>query len=129
VISTFIEYIEEAISLSSIVVSSNIQKYFGSSNNKEAYIKGKLTFIDLSSIDFSIYVLEKGKKLICDKYRYQYMDPANRPVFRYDNAHHHKEILSFPMHKHLGDKVVASDMPEMGELLGEISALITKAIK
>ena len=33
------------------------------------------------------------------------------------------------MHKHLGDKVVASDMPEMGELLGEISALITKAMK
>jgi hypothetical protein len=128
VIFTFIEDIEEAISLSSIVVSSNIQKYFGSSN-KEAYIKGKLTFIDLSSLDFSIYVLEKGKKLICDKYRFQYMDSAHRPGFRYDNAPHHKEILSFPMHKHLGDKVVASDMPEMGELLGEVSALITKSIK
>jgi len=128
VIFTFIKDIEEAISLSSIVVSSNIQKYFGSSD-KEAYIKGKLTFIDLSSLDFSIYVLEKGKKLICDKYRFQYMDSANRPVFRYDNAPHHKEIPSFPMHKHLGDKVFASDMPDMRELLGEISALITKAIK
>ncbi len=127
-IYTFIENIEEAISLSSIVLSSNVQKYFGSSN-KEAYIKGKLTFIDLSSLEFSIYAIEKGKKLICDKYRYQYMDSDNKPVFRYDNAPHHKEIPSFPMHKHLGDKVVEWNMPDIKELLGEISALITQSIK
>lgn len=127
-IFTFIEDIEEAISLSSIVLSSNVQKYFGSSN-KEAYIKGKLTFIDLSSLEFSIYAIEKGKKLIYDKYRYQYMDPDNKPVFRYDNAPHHKEIRSFPMHKHLGDKVVESNLPDIKELLGEISALITQSIK
>jgi hypothetical protein len=128
VIFTLIENIEEAISLSSIVISSNIQKYFGSSN-KEAYIKGKLTFMDLSSLEFSIYAIEKGKKLICDKYRYQYLDAANRPVFRYDNAPHHNEIPSFPMHKHLGDKVVESNMPDIKELLGEISAHITQSIK
>jgi hypothetical protein len=128
VISTFIEDIEEEISSSSIVVSSNIQKYFGPSD-KEVYIRGKLTFIDLSSLEFSLYAIEKGKKLIYDKYRYQYMDPKNRPVFRYDNAPHHKEIPSFPMHKHLGDKVVESNMPDIKELLGEISALITQSIK
>ena len=127
-IFTFIEDIEEAISLSSIVVSSDIQKYFGSLN-KEAYIKGKLTFVDISFLEFSIYAIEKGKKLIFDKYRYQYMDSANRPVFRYDNAPHHKEIPSFPMHKHVGDKVVESNMPAIKELLGEISAHITQSIK
>ena len=127
-IFAFIENIEEEISSSSIVVSSDIQKYFGPSN-KEVYLRGKLTFIDLSSLEFSIYVIERGKKLTHDKYRYQYMDPNNRPVFRYDNAPHHKNISSFPMHKHLGEKVVESDMPAIKELLGEISALITRSTK
>jgi hypothetical protein len=128
VIFTFIEDIEAEISSSSIVVSSNIQKYFGPSN-KEVYIKLKLIFIDLSSLEFSLYAIEKGKKILCDKYRYQYMDSNNAPVFRYDNAPHHKEITSFPMHKHLGDKVVESDMPDIKELLAEITALITRSIK
>jgi hypothetical protein len=128
VISAFIESIEEAIALSSIVVSSNIQKYFGPSN-REVYVTGKLTFIDLSSLELSIYAMERGKKLICDKYRFQYMDSANRPVFRYDNAPHHKEISSFPMHKHLGDKVTESSMPNIKELLAEISTFIIRSIK
>jgi len=128
VIFTFAEDIEEEISSSSIVVSSNIQKYFGPSN-KKVYIRGKLIFVDLSSLEFSLYALEKGKKPIYDKYRYQYMDSNNRPVFRYDNAPHHKEISSFPMHKNLGNKVVQSNMPEIKELLGEISALITRSMK
>ena len=127
-ISAFIESVEEAISLSSIVVSSDIQKYFGPSN-KEVYITGKLTFIDLSSLELSIYALDRGKKLICDKYRFQYMDSANRLVFRYDNAPHHKEISSFPMHKHLPDKVIEAPLPDFKQLMDEISALIIKSIK
>ncbi|MEW6214001.1 MAG: DUF6516 family protein [Nitrospirota bacterium] len=35
---------------------------------------------------------EKGKRLVVDKYRYQYMDSMNKLIFRYDNAPHHKEI-------------------------------------
>jgi len=47
-ISTLIEEIEETISLSSIVISSNIQKFF-SSTKKEAYIKETITFIAQST--------------------------------------------------------------------------------
>jgi len=38
-------------------------------SKKEAYIKGRLTFIDLSFLEFSIYVIEKSKELVFDKYR------------------------------------------------------------
>ena len=71
-ISTFINEIEGSISTSSIVTSSSIDKYF-STSNKEAFIKGNLIFIELSFLEFSIYALEKGKEIVFDKYRFQYM--------------------------------------------------------
>ncbi|ODS31339.1 MAG: hypothetical protein SCARUB_03534 [Candidatus Scalindua rubra] len=59
-ISTLVKEIEEVISSSSIVTSSSTQKYF-SSTNKEVYIRGNLIFVDLSFLEFAIYVQEKGK--------------------------------------------------------------------
>jgi len=126
-ISAFISEIEESISTSSIIVSSNIQKYF-SSTNKEAYIRGNLTFVDLSSLEFAIYALEKAKRFIFDKYRFQYLDYRKRPVFRYDNAPHFKDVSTFPFHKHLqGGKVIESTIPQFREILEEISAFIAQS--
>lgn len=126
-ILAFIKEIEEIISSSSIVISSNIQKYF-SSTKKEAYIKGKLTFVDLSSLEFAIFVLEKGKKILFDKYRFQYVDDRSNLVFRYDNAPHYKHISSFPFHKHLrDDKIVASTVPKFNDIIEEITAVIVQA--
>lgn len=123
----FIKEIEESISLSSIVLSSNIQKYFSSSKG-EAYIKGILIFMNLSSLEFSIYVLERGKKLVFDKYRYQYMDPEKRLIFRYDNASHHKDVSTFPFHKHIRDgKVMESTVPEFREMMEEINVFIAQS--
>ena len=126
-ISTLIKEIEETISPSSIVVSSNIQKFF-SSTKKEAYIRGTLTFIDLSSLEFAIYVVEKGKKLVFDKYRFQYIDSRKRLIFRYDNAPHYKDISTFPNHKHLKDgRVIESTFPRFPEILEEITTFIAQS--
>jgi len=127
-ISDFIREIEESISSSSIVIFSNIQKYF-SSTKKEAYLRGNLTFVDLSSLEFAIYVLEKGKRIIFDKYRFQYMDNKKRLVFRYDNTPHYQDIPTFPFHKHLlHGKVVESTIPRFPEILEEITAFVAKSI-
>jgi len=67
-ISNLLGEIEETISLSSIVISSDIKKYF-SASKKDLYIKGLLIFMDMSSLEFSVFVLEKGKRLIFDKYK------------------------------------------------------------
>jgi len=126
-ISTLIKEVEETISPSSIVVSSNIQKFF-SSTKKEAYIRGTLTFIDLSSLEFAIYVVEKGKKLVFDKYRFQYIDSRKRLIFRYDNAPHYKDISTFPNHKHLKDgRVIESTFPRFPEILEEITTFIAQS--
>ena len=126
-ISTLVKEIEEAISSSSIVTSSSIQRYF-SATKKEAYIRGNLIFIDLSLLKFAIYVQEKGKKLVFDKYRFQYMDYKKRVIFRYDNAPHYKDISTFPLHKHLRDgKVIESTIPQFHEILEEITAFIAQS--
>jgi hypothetical protein len=126
-ISTFIKKTEESISISPIVTSSSIDKYF-SSSKKEAFIKGNLIFIDLSFLEFSIYVLAKGKKILFDKYRFQYMDYKKRVVFRYDNAPHYRDISTFPLHKHAQDgTVVESTVPQFHEILDEITAFIAQS--
>ena len=48
------------------------------------------------------------------------MDCNNNLVFRYDNAPHHKDIESFPHHKHLPNKFVSSDLLTFSELIKEI---------
>ena len=127
-ISRFIEEMEDAISSSPIIVSSSIQKYFGPSG-RQAYSYGKLTFVDLSTLEFSVFVVAEKRKLRIDKYRFQYMDSAKKLIFRYDNAPHHKEVPTFPLHKHLPDKVIESSLPDFKRLMEEISAAIIQSIK
>lgn len=126
-ISSLIREIEESISSSSLILSSSIKSYY-SSSKKEVYIKGVLIFMNFSTLEFSMYVLGKGKKLVFDKYRYQYMCPEKRLIFRYDNTPHYRDIHTFPFHKHFGDgKVVESSLPVFREILEEISALIAQS--
>ncbi len=61
-------------------------------------------------------------------YVYQYMNPAKRLVFRYDNTGHHKRLnlITYSHHKHEGSEhnVVASPAPDLAAVLSEIQALV-----
>lgn len=47
-------------------------------------------------------------------------------VFRYDNAPHHPEVLTFPHHKHVGqdDRLAESAQPTLADILTEIEKLL-----
>ena len=49
-------------------------------------------------------------------------------VFRYDNAPHHREMITFPHHKHLGreEKPVPSDQPSLNQILMEIETFLKR---
>lgn len=51
-------------------------------------------------------------------------NPLVQRVFRYDNAPHHPQIVTFPHHKHIGpsDRLAPSDQPSLGQILTEIAA-------
>lgn len=124
-IRQFIEDIEKAISSSPIILSSDIQKQFGP-DSKTIYIKGILIFIDSSILEIAIFANEFRNAVNVDKYRLHYMNTLGAMIFRYDNAPHHREIATFPHHKHLPDKTIASNMPAIKDMLNEISAIIVR---
>jgi Family of unknown function (DUF6516) len=123
VIQKFVAEIEKTIDSSTIVLFSNIQKYFGP-GEETVYLKGQITIIDSSTLDISIFATEFAEKLTIDKYRLHYMNDAGQMVFRYDNSPHHPEIASFPYHKHTPSEIIPSNIPSIKDILNEISAII-----
>jgi len=123
VIQKFITDIEKTIDVSSIVLSSNIQKYYGPAE-ETVYLKGHLIIIDSSILEIAIFATEYSDRLLIDKYRLHYMDSAGKMIFRYDNAPHHPELALYPHHKHTPDKIIPSTIPSLEDILNEISAII-----
>lgn len=126
VIRKFADDIEKSIASSSIVLSSNFQKYFGP-DNKTLYIKGQISFIDSSVLEVSLYAVESGNTLTISKYRMHYMNNRRQMLFRYDNATHYPDIPSHPHHKHITDKIVSASMPSFKDVMNEISAIIIRS--
>ena len=122
-IQKFVEDIEKTIASFSIVLSSNIQKYFGPAL-ETVYLKGHLLIIDSSILEIGIFATKSHNTLSIDKYRLHYMNSTGQMLFRYDNAPHHPEIDSYPHHKHTPDKIMPSSMPSLKDILNEISAII-----
>ena len=93
----------------------------------EGFIRGAVYFLDGSTLHLREFVdAEISPQRLM--YVYQYMDAAEGLVFRYDNTGHHKDLnlSSYPDHKHEGGQktVVASQAPELREVLAEIELLI-----
>ena len=88
------------------------------------YIEGKVIFQDGSILILFEFLRLVEDSVIREKYRYHYMRQGNKMIFRYDNAPHHKEISTFPDHKHLGEKIVESLPPQIKAVLTEIEFLI-----
>jgi len=80
VIQKFISDIEKIVGSASIVLSSNIQKYFGP-GEETAYVKGRITIIDSSTLEIAIFVTESRGKLAVDKYRLHYMNGSGKCCF------------------------------------------------
>lgn len=119
----FVADIEKALSSSPIILSSNLQKQFGPDNDT-VYLKGNIMVIDSSVLEIALFAGRSRGVLVVDKYRFHYMDERGRLIFRYDNAPHHKEISSFPDHKHTSSGVAESSLPSIRDILNEISAFI-----
>ena len=91
-------------------------------NAKQGYISGSLRFDSGYRLEFvEVKDMDRPAKV---KYRYQYMGPCDECIFRYDNAPHHRDVVTFPHHKHLGEgdeHVVESAEPSLSDVLLEIA--------
>ena len=95
------------------------------SDDYNGLLRCRVFFWDESYLDFYEVVNTEQGYPIRVHYAYTYLRGGHR-VFRYDNAPHHPEILTFPHHKHVGpqDKLAESPAPTLSEILAEIERLL-----
>ena len=87
-------------------------------------IEGELFFTDESRLYFIEFVNVK-ETIEVYKYSYHYQDRNGDLIFRYDMAPHHREIQTFPHHKHtLSNKVIEAFCPTLAQVLDEIDDMI-----
>ncbi len=79
------------------------------------FADGKIAFYDGSVLEFTESISPDRFK-----YRYHYMDGDGKLIFRYDNVPHHREIASFPDHKHYPGKIVESEPVNLRQVVEEI---------
>ena len=72
------------------------------------------------------HLLSISEAIICQEnqlqkldYRYHFQDINNQLIFRYDSTPHFPNLPSFPHHKHLPDRVIASPLPNLLDVLAE----------
>jgi len=94
------------------IINSNIL------TEKSGTIDGEIFFTDSSYLNFMEVIIKSEFKK--EKYKYQYMNENNELIFRYDNAKHHKELKTYPHHKHTQEGVFEADEPNIENILNEI---------
>lgn len=83
------------------------------------FANGRIIFYNGSILEFTESITPNRFK-----YRYHYMNTKGNLIFRYDNVPHHREIATFPDHKHQPDKVVASESVDLRQVIEEIIDII-----
>lgn len=82
------------------------------------FIQGNLEFSQGSRLFFKEYIdlQESIEKL---SYSFHYQDYENNLIFRYDNAKH-KPDLGYTNHKHIKNKIIKSETPNIEQVILEI---------
>ena len=124
-IESYFQQLRETIDACPIVHSFNVT--YDKRGSHEGFIRGEVYFVDGSTLHLREFV---DVEIEVDRltYVYQYMDPAKKLVFRYDNTGHHKklDLVTYPHHKHEGSEhnIVASPAPDLTVVLSEIGTLM-----
>ena len=104
-IREFLEALETLLDDIPCKLSTKIQSE--SRGDIALYLKGTVVFTDHSELHFKEYLIAVPdfKKLA---YSYHYQSKDKELIIRFDNAEHHREVGTYPYHKHLKDEVVQS---------------------
>jgi hypothetical protein len=117
--------IQKTVESSPIIRLSSVS--YEKRGTHEGIIRGRFQFLDDTILEWREYV-DVENEIDHLMYVYQYMDPFNKLLFRYDNTGHHKrlDLVTYPHHKHEGrdDNVVASEPKNLEEILQEIESFV-----
>ncbi|MCI0390186.1 MAG: DUF6516 family protein [Acidobacteria bacterium] len=90
---------------------------------RRGIVEGTIYFKDGSRLEFLERIVIERARPVKRYYRYQYV-LRKSAVFRYDNAPHYPKLPTFPHHKHIGRKTIATEEPSLKQVLQEIEDLL-----
>jgi hypothetical protein len=120
-ITNYFAEFDEIINRTDFVASSDIQKR--KVNSFLGVIEGKIIVED-KTLEILEVIIISDQKLLRKKYKYHFQDYDNSLIFRYDNAPHHKELETFPHHKHLPENTMACKEPNLLQIFSLINELL-----
>lgn len=91
---------------------------------RQGIIEGRLKFHDGSLLEFDEAIILRNEQIVKLRYAYHYQNELAEIIFRYDNAPHYPNMLTYPHHKHVGSAVEPAQVPDLGEVLLEIEQMI-----
>ena len=118
-IAHYFKSIEHLLINSKLIADKTID--FKEFSIDEGMVTGRLLFLGGYTLNFMEYILIGQQR---PKYRFNLSDSKGKLIFRYDNAPHHKEIPTYPHHKHLGTQVKPSKEVGLEEVISEIEIMI-----
>ncbi len=83
------------------------------------YYRLKIIFYDHSVLFAREYIDETERD-----YSFHWQDDRNQMIMRWDNAHHHFDISTFPHHKHTQEGIFENTEISLKEVLKTIQTLI-----
>jgi len=91
------------------------------------YLRARLILSNDDFLEVAEYFIQRGDRCVTQRYRYQWMDKAQKALKkRWDNVEHFPELPNFPHHVHLGEE----SQVEPGRVLSivELISLIEQEI-
>lgn len=104
--------------LGEMIVSWTVQRELDAGLAR-GFIKGTITFVDSSRLEFSEQLPVQR-----EKYRLQYMTGNNQLIARWDSAPHHQHVKTFPFHKHTPQGIEESSPITLLAVFDEILGLM-----
>jgi hypothetical protein len=93
-------------------------------SSERANLKLRLRFYFKYLLSISEALVVVDEQITAIDYRYHFQDGQNNLIFRYDNTPHFPNLSSFPHHKHLVDRVIACDQPNIAVVIQDAIAFI-----
>ncbi|BAZ31218.1 hypothetical protein NIES4074_36900 [Cylindrospermum sp. NIES-4074] len=121
ILSDYLNQVEQAVLVYSNVYVERYEEEILTPSRANIRIRLRFNQTHLLEINEAIVVLDHQLKFL--DYRYHFQNEQNHLIFRYDSTPHFPNLPNFPHHKHLPDEVIASEKPEIAQVLKEVNEL------
>ncbi|HAN74540.1 MAG TPA: hypothetical protein DCQ51_17120 [Planktothrix sp. UBA8407] len=122
ILSDYLAQIEQAILYSSNVYVERYEEEI--LTPKRANLRIRLRFNQTHLLEINEAIIVADNQLDFLDYRYHFQDENNCLIFRYDSTPHFPNLPNFPHHKHLPNDVIASEKPEITQVLKEATQIL-----